>query len=128
MVDLSGPLHTIVSFTINDNNIIGYSHFQPQGISGIGETTGANYQATGATMLSFKSAIPKQPGERYVGQQFQDHRSGTREQFSGARDDAHHNQRQGNRGSDARQLYRELQVIRAMVESILSCYEAFGKF
>jgi hypothetical protein len=57
VVDLSGPLHTLVSSTINGNNVSGYFHFQPQGISGTGETTGANYQATGVTEESFKSSL-----------------------------------------------------------------------
>ncbi len=49
VVDLSGPLHTLISFTINGNTVSGYFHFQPQGISGTGETTGANYHGTGVT-------------------------------------------------------------------------------
>jgi hypothetical protein len=57
VVDLSGPLHTLVSATINGNNVSGYFHFQPQGISGTGETTGANYQATGVTEQSFKNSL-----------------------------------------------------------------------
>jgi hypothetical protein len=57
VVDLSGPLHTLISFTINGNNVSGYFHFQPQGISGTGETTGAKYQATGVTQESFKSYL-----------------------------------------------------------------------
>jgi hypothetical protein len=48
LVDLSGPLHTLITFTINGNNVSGKTHFQPQGIRGIGETTGDKYQATGA--------------------------------------------------------------------------------
>src|SRR6476469_1879309 len=56
-VDLSGPLHTLVSFTMNGNNVSGYFHFQPQGISGTGETTGAKYTATGVTQQSFKSSL-----------------------------------------------------------------------
>src|SRR5262244_125200 len=40
IVDLSGPLHTLVTFTINGNNVSGKFHFQPQGIRGVGETTG----------------------------------------------------------------------------------------
>lgn len=56
-VDLSGPLHTLISFTINGNNVNGYFHFQPQGISGIGESTGAKYQATGVTLESFKNSL-----------------------------------------------------------------------
>jgi hypothetical protein len=57
IVDLSGPLHTLISFTINGNNVSGYFHFQPQGISGTGETTGTKYQATGVTQESFKSSL-----------------------------------------------------------------------
>jgi hypothetical protein len=57
VVDLSGPLHTLISFTINGNNVSGYFHFQPQGISGTGETTGASYQATGVTLESFKNSL-----------------------------------------------------------------------
>jgi hypothetical protein len=30
IVDLSGPLHTLISFTINGNNVNGKFHFQPQ--------------------------------------------------------------------------------------------------
>ena len=57
IVDLFGPLHTLVSFTINGNNVSGHFHFQPQGISGTGETTGAKYQATGITQQSFKTSL-----------------------------------------------------------------------
>jgi hypothetical protein len=56
-VDLSGPLHTLISFTINGNNVSGIMHFQPQGISGTGETTGDKYQATGVTQESFKNSL-----------------------------------------------------------------------
>jgi len=57
VVDLNGPLHTLFSFTINSNNVSGYFHFQPQGITGTGETTGLQYQATGLTEQSFKSSL-----------------------------------------------------------------------
>jgi hypothetical protein len=57
VVDLSGPLHTLISATINGNNVSGYFHFQPQGIGGTGETTGAKYQATGVTLESFKTSL-----------------------------------------------------------------------
>lgn len=57
LVDLAGPLHTLISFTINGNNVSGYSHFQPQGIVGVGETTGDQYHATGVTQESFKTAF-----------------------------------------------------------------------
>lgn len=56
-VDLSGSLHTLISSTFNGNNVSGYFHMQPQGISGTGETTGTKYQATGVTQESFKSSL-----------------------------------------------------------------------
>jgi len=58
LVDLSGPLHTLITFTINGNNVSGTAHFQPQGLSGTGETTGDKYQATGVTKASsFKGSF-----------------------------------------------------------------------
>jgi len=57
IVDLSGPLHVLITFTINGNNVSGVQHFQPQGISGTGETTGANYQATGLTETTFSTSF-----------------------------------------------------------------------
>jgi len=57
VVDLAGPLHTLISFTINGSNVSGYSHFQPQEIVGVGEATGVKYQATGVTQESFKTAF-----------------------------------------------------------------------
>jgi hypothetical protein len=49
IIDISGPLHTLISITINGNSVSGYFHFQPQGISGTGETTGDKYDGTGPT-------------------------------------------------------------------------------
>jgi hypothetical protein len=57
LVDLSGPLHTLVSFTENDKNVSGYFHSQPQGISGTGESTGDKYQGTGVTQESFETSF-----------------------------------------------------------------------
>jgi hypothetical protein len=57
IVDLSGPLHTLISLTINGNNVSGKFQFQPQGISGFGETTGDKYEATGATQQTFKTSL-----------------------------------------------------------------------
>src|SRR5256885_3421496 len=58
LVDLSGPLHTLITLTINGNNVSGTAHFQPQGIVGTGETTGDKYQATGVTKdSSFKRSF-----------------------------------------------------------------------
>src|ERR1700720_4802698 len=56
-VDLTGTLHTLITFTIDGNTVSGFFHFQPQGISGTCETTGAKYQATGVTQESFKNSL-----------------------------------------------------------------------
>jgi hypothetical protein len=57
LVDLTGPLHTLITFTFSGHNVSGTSHFQPQGIVGTGETTGDKYQATGVTRSSFKGSF-----------------------------------------------------------------------
>ena len=58
VVNLSGPLHVVITFTINGNNISGVAHFQPQGITGTGETTGDKYQSTGVTKnIGFKTSF-----------------------------------------------------------------------
>ena len=57
IVDLSGPLHTLILSTVNGHEVSGVFHFQPQGISGVGETTGQAYHATGVTEESFKTAL-----------------------------------------------------------------------
>ena len=47
---LTGDLHVLFHTTIsNSGRITIKQHFQPQGISGVGETTGDKYQATGVT-------------------------------------------------------------------------------
>jgi hypothetical protein len=66
-VILEGPLHTLVTATINGNNYSGKYHFQPQGLSGYGETTGLKYQATGVTQGTFKGSLQNgQSTETYV--------------------------------------------------------------
>jgi hypothetical protein len=57
VVDLSGRLHTLVTFTINGNEVSGLLHFQPQGLGGTGETTGARYRGTGVTKSSFSGSL-----------------------------------------------------------------------
>jgi hypothetical protein len=57
VVDLSGRLHTLVTFTINGNEVSGLLHFQPQGLGGTGETTGARYRGTGVTQSSFSGSL-----------------------------------------------------------------------
>ena len=66
-VDLTGPLHTLITFTINGSTVSGFFQFQPQGITGTGETTGAKYQATGVTQESFKNSLQNgQANETFV--------------------------------------------------------------
>jgi hypothetical protein len=40
LVELHGSLHSLTTFTINRHTFSGKSHFQPQGISGVGVDTG----------------------------------------------------------------------------------------
>jgi hypothetical protein len=50
LIEVSGPLHVLMQLTISSSgNVSVYSHFQPQGITGTGFTTGAKYQGTGIT-------------------------------------------------------------------------------
>jgi hypothetical protein len=60
LVVLNGPLHILSSVTFDSAggfHMLG--HFQPQGISGLGQTTGAKYQATGETEFQTNAkAVP----------------------------------------------------------------------
>ena len=58
LVVLSGDLHVLLRFTVDQNGGIHVaSHFQPQGISGIGQTTGDKYQGTGVTQDEFNAKV-----------------------------------------------------------------------
>jgi hypothetical protein len=57
VVNLSGPLHTLITYNINGNNVSGNTHFQPQGLSGIGQTTGDTYQGVGVTQDHFNAVF-----------------------------------------------------------------------
>jgi hypothetical protein len=58
LVDLSGPLHMLfVTVFDGQGNFHTKTLFQPQGISGTGETTGAMYHATGETQDSFNGKL-----------------------------------------------------------------------
>src|SRR5256884_6835278 len=53
LVVLSGDLHVLVRFTRSKSGgVHAAAHFQPQGISGVGQTTGEKHQATGLPRLS----------------------------------------------------------------------------
>jgi hypothetical protein len=49
IVELQGDLHYLSHLTINGNHFVSKDHFNPQGISGVGWTSGDKYQATGVT-------------------------------------------------------------------------------
>jgi hypothetical protein len=47
---ISGTLHVLIHQTISDAGHLQFKfHFQPQGVSGVGLTTGDTYRATGVT-------------------------------------------------------------------------------
>ena len=53
IVDLSGPLHTLMSFTINGNNVSGYYHVSATGH----QRYRRDYGCTGVTQQSFKNSL-----------------------------------------------------------------------
>lgn len=56
-VTLEGKLHVLSHVTINGNNLMSISHFQPQGISGVGSISGDKYRGTGVTQEIFKGSL-----------------------------------------------------------------------
>jgi hypothetical protein len=67
LVTVSGFLHVTSSVIINGNHVRVKTHFQPQGLSGLGETTGDRYNATGVTQDEFSgSLVNGQFQETYV--------------------------------------------------------------
>lgn len=56
-VDLTGDIHILIHTTLNGNNFTTKYHFQPQGVSGIGETTGDKYQASGVSQEEIKGSF-----------------------------------------------------------------------
>jgi hypothetical protein len=61
LVRVSGNLHIVTHYTVNGNRITLKEHFQPMGLKGFGETSGAAYNATGVTqqMTSFSLVGPQ---------------------------------------------------------------------
>jgi hypothetical protein len=54
-VDFSGTLHEVFHTTINGSSFVQKIHDQPQGLKGVGEITGAVWNATGVTQDRFRS-------------------------------------------------------------------------
>jgi hypothetical protein len=52
-VAFQGDVHAQWTQTVNDNRYTYHENFNPQGIKGIGQVTGAEYKATGKTSFQF---------------------------------------------------------------------------
>ena len=58
VVFLNGNLHVQIRLTMDQaGGIHAASHFQPQGVTGTGQTTGDKYQATGVTQDEFNAKV-----------------------------------------------------------------------
>ncbi|HEY4848711.1 MAG TPA: hypothetical protein VIH87_13215, partial [Methylocella sp.] len=58
IVNLSGSLHELIEITAAaSGGFHSKVHFQPQGVSGTGQTSGLKYQATGVTQGEFSGKI-----------------------------------------------------------------------
>ena len=56
-VELTGELHILMTLTEDSaGGMHGKAHFQPQGVTGVGDVTGDKYQATGVTQDQFHIA------------------------------------------------------------------------
>jgi hypothetical protein len=55
--DISGTVHTLITFTINGNNVSGVLHINAQGATAISETTGLTYRVTSSGSESFKTSM-----------------------------------------------------------------------
>jgi hypothetical protein len=62
-VDFSGTLHQLLTSTVNGNNIHLNLHSNPQGVKGVGETTGDVWVATGETRQDLNASINGFPFE-----------------------------------------------------------------
>jgi len=56
-VMLSGDIHDLFHITMNGNRFKVKVHTQPQGIRGVGMTTGDNYRGTGVTQETFGGSM-----------------------------------------------------------------------
>lgn len=56
-IQVTGDIHSLIHFTFNDNHTTIESHSQPQGVVGVGLTTGDTYHGTGVSQndITFQS-------------------------------------------------------------------------
>ena len=57
VVDLSGKLHTVITFRSNGRRVNAHVHVNAQGITGTGEITGRTFQANGEFNLSLSRSL-----------------------------------------------------------------------
>jgi hypothetical protein len=57
VVDVSGKLHTVITFTSNGRHVNAHVHVNAQGITGTGEITGRTFQANGKINISFNKSL-----------------------------------------------------------------------
>jgi len=57
VVDLSGRLHTVITFTRNSRHGSAHVHVNAQGITGTGEITGRTFQVNGEWDMSFRRSL-----------------------------------------------------------------------
>lgn len=57
LIDVSGPLHVVMSDTVNKNNVRFTSSFNPHRVVGTGETTSDTYHATGLTRFDTTASV-----------------------------------------------------------------------
>jgi hypothetical protein len=70
-VDLSGTLHVLRKLTEGSDSVSATEHFQPQGVRGVGESTGAVYEGTGVTRTGFTFSLHDGSGEQSYDNTFQ---------------------------------------------------------
>jgi hypothetical protein len=63
VVDFSGTLHVVISSTVNGNHIHVNQLVNPQGVKGVGETTGDVWQGTGETRQDLNASVSALPFE-----------------------------------------------------------------
>jgi len=57
LIHTGGNLHILMSYTVNDNNVSGNVHFQPQAAKLVGLTTGREWVGTGMLHEHFSESL-----------------------------------------------------------------------